>query len=269
MKWDFEQGWASSTLVACIVSTAIGLIGSQPVLALNLSLDTFAGFSGQGLSPGGLTTEEGDGLDSNQWAFTGFSDGDTTFGSTALDGDYARGISAGSVSSGGLYAFDLDGDRALGVQATSSDFSPGSIVRRVENTSEDPLTTLTVSYEQVWLNNGDRSSEWLGEWSVDSGATWISVPQMAFQSPGTKASAPEWQRDLFEASIALNEIGSALAPGDSLLWRWRADDLEGSGGRDEIGIDNVRFDAAAPVPLPAAVWLFLGGLAALWKRLGR
>jgi len=84
-------------------------------------------FNGSDLSP---TPDPGQ-LDSNAWKITGMSDGLLDFGGTGKTGDFAKGAFTGAVTSGGLYACEVQtGNYALGIQPTGADFNPGTLVLR-------------------------------------------------------------------------------------------------------------------------------------------
>lgn len=184
----------------------------------------------------GFATEPLDGqLDSDSWSVLGFSDGDFAFGGEAASGDFARGISSGGVSTGGLYAFTIqEGDIALGVQPTSTDFAPGRIILRTE--SPGSLISCSVSYEAWTLNNADRSTAWSVSWSTD-GETWIELESMAHATAAAADAEPSWSPLLLTGSLAFEE--NALQAGELLYLKWEAADAGGSGGRDECAIDDL------------------------------
>ncbi len=68
----------------------------------------FNDFNGIGFAPNPIIGQ----LDSNVWSVKGLSDGDLDFGEMGTTGDFAREVSSGGVSSGGVYAFEFStGDR--------------------------------------------------------------------------------------------------------------------------------------------------------------
>ena len=81
----------------CISSTAQVsiIIPGTPVV------ETFTGFTGSGFAP---TPSSGQ-LDADNWQITGFSDGNLAFGGTRTTGDYARGVTGGNVTVGGIYGY--------------------------------------------------------------------------------------------------------------------------------------------------------------------
>ena len=168
------------TLFAGVVA---GLGFTASAAASLLVSESFAHYTGAGLAPGG-----GEGrLDSEHWAVLGFSDGDSAFGGQHLSGDLARGEAAEAVRSGGLYAFSLPaGAVGLGVQATSSDFSPGAVLWRVSNSADGNWVSLSLSFD-LWLrNDGDRTTGLAVDLALsDALDTWIALPEASLLSPGT------------------------------------------------------------------------------------
>ncbi len=222
------------------------------LLALTLSLNAaadsrggpfftedFAGFTGGGFAP----TPAAGQLDSDLWRATGLSDGDGAFGGTFDTGDFARGASAGGTSSGGVYGFDTGGgDRALGVQPTGGDFSPGAFELRVENTTGSTLQAIDIAYDIKVFNDQDRGNTLNFAWSTD-GSTFTPVPALDFTSTEAGDSPASW------ATVARSTtlIGLSVPSGDNLFLRWNSDDATGGGSRDELAIDNVTLsEAAAP-----------------------
>ncbi|NKI34049.1 DUF11 domain-containing protein [Wenzhouxiangella sp. XN79A] len=227
--------------------------GALLVLTLSLSAaagsrggpffsEDFTGFTGGGFAP---TPASGQ-LDSDLWRVTGLSDGDGSFGGTHDSGDFARGAAAGGASTGGIYGFDTGGgDRALGAQPTSGDFSPGTFELRVENTTGATLQAVDVAYDIKVFNDQDRGNTLNFAWSTD-GATFTAVPELDFTSTELRDSPASWAT----VPRATTLIGISVPAGGNLFLRWTSDDAIGGGSRDELAIDNVTLTAAAP---PAVV----------------
>lgn len=193
-----------------------------------------AQFLGTGSS---LTPNDGQ-LDANAWGFTGFSDGDVDFGvgSDAI-ADYTKGASTGSVTSGGLYAFDVAGDgsnHAIGVQPTGTDFSPGSIRLKVVNNSGVAVNSVNVAYNLYVNNDADRSSTISGSYSIDN-STYIAASGLAHTTTEVN-DANGWVAYAKETSIFFT---TPLANGSAMYLAWIGDDFSGSGSRDEIALDDV------------------------------
>ncbi|MCB1741890.1 MAG: hypothetical protein KDK91_16060 [Gammaproteobacteria bacterium] len=248
--------------MACsgLPSQALADLSSAPQ---TLAEDDFSAYLGLGLHH--APTGE---LDSDLWRVDGFSEGATVFGSVVSGGDFGRGIATGGVSSGGLYAFDINGDVAVGVQSTGSDFTPGSLTRRVPYTGLEPLGSFGVDYELSVRNEGDRSSRWVLDWSLDNGASWHLLEGGVHDTAEAADDDPHWQAVDFSLQTDLAALELAWLPGTDLLLRWGADDLSGSGGRDEVALDDIRVYAPlstppAPVPLPPALMLMSCALAAV------
>ncbi len=224
-------------LVVFNFSAAAGTIVAQ---------QSFSEYEGLGLQPGG-----GNGtLDSAQWQISGASSGDSVWSDTVRAGDLARGLSSGRVRGGGVYAFSLPGNkRGLGVQATSSDFTPGALTWSVTNQTTQSLTDFVLDFELWWLNDGARSTAIETQVSVDR-TSWRPV---ASTSTPITADALGWQFEI--QSIAVDAIAktstaaldgsSFAAPGDSFWLRWQFDDSAGSGSRDEIALRALRVSARA------------------------
>jgi len=190
------------------------------------------GFGGLGA---GRNPEPGQ-LDADAWQVVGMSDGDRLFGEEAAVGDHARGLSEGGVSSGGLYAFQVqDGNVALGVQATATDFSPGSVVLRLP-IELYPSQRLTLGYTMWVRNDEDRSSRWEVAYSLD-GDLWSEPDLLPFTTEALAADSPSWERFPFRLE---GEIDYDEDAGDTGLFvRWSAVEHSGTGGRDEVAIDDI------------------------------
>jgi hypothetical protein len=203
----------------------------------------FAGFAGAGVQPVPAAGQ----LSSNNWAFTGFSDGNLPFGGTNTSGDYARGATNGGVTTGGLYGYN-SGGQALWIQPAGSDFNPGTATLRAVNNTGAAIQDLALSYDLLYLNDQGRSSSFNFAYSLDN-VTYTAVPSLDFTSP----EAADALGTQVVPKIAMLS-GVNLANGATIYFRWNSQDVGGTGSRDEFGIDNITFcDAAAPPPPMAAV----------------
>ncbi|PLS67424.1 MAG: hypothetical protein CV045_13690, partial [Cyanobacteria bacterium M5B4] len=81
---------------------------------------------------------------------------------------YARSYATGNVFRGGVYGFEVEpGNTALGFQPTTgingqeTIFTPGNgnVRLRLQNTTGNPITSYTVSYDIWTLNNAQCASE--------------------------------------------------------------------------------------------------------------
>jgi len=222
---SFTANWSS-------VSTATGyeldvfFEGTQTVFE-----EDFTGFQGGGFRPIPSSTM----LDSDNWKVTGMSNGNGSFAGTHTSGDFARGASTGGESTGGTYGFDVgSGNRALGFQAAGSDFTPGTVVLRVQNTTGSTITSLDVSYNIWVLNNEDRGNSFNFSHS-NTDASYTSVSALNYTSVANADGSPTWQSVSRSTSLtSLNITNNSF-----YYLRWESDDVNGSGSRDELALDDV------------------------------
>ncbi len=213
-----------------LVVGAAGDAAAQIAITTDTTAIDFAAYTGAGLAP----TPAAGQLDSDDWMVTGMSDGATTFGGTHAAGDFARGQSAISVSTGGLYAFAVaDGDAAFGWQAGGTDFTPGTAVVRFVNATSVTLSDPTISYE-VWARNDQERASSVTLAHSPDGASPIAVPAAAFVSPEA-SDALGWVMTPRSATLA----GVTIAPGGTLYLVFGSDDVSGAGNRDELAIDDL------------------------------
>jgi uncharacterized repeat protein (TIGR01451 family) len=219
-------------ILTAVFLTAVFLFIANPVRAnspLPVSED-FSAFTGTGFAPEPAAGQ----LDSDFWRVTGMSDGAGSFGGAHTTGDFARGSSAGTVSTGGIYAFDVGGGNiALGVQPGGSDFTPGEITLRVLNNSGSTVTDLDVAYT-IWYNNdqGNASSFNFAYSADDASYTAVSALDFATLEAG---DALGWQSITRTTTIS----GLSLADGASFYLQWQGDDAGAGGSRDELALDDV------------------------------
>ncbi len=197
-----------------------------------------AQFDGSGFSP----LPSGGQLNSNTFIVTGLSDGDLDFGDTGTSSDFTRGVSTGGVSGGGIYAFEVGtSDRALGVQPTSGDWTPGTIVMQIINESDSTITDLNVTYDIYVYNDGDRSNSFNFSHSDDN-VTYTDEPSLDFASPETASGSPTWIATT--RSIVLS--GLSIDTTEVYYLRWSSTGVSGSGARDEFALDNIVLSAGGP-----------------------
>lgn len=194
------------------------------------------GYVGDAYAGAGTAGEPAAGfLDADGWEIIGFSDGDLAFGEEAGAGDYARGTSAGGVSTGGLYAFTVgDGTTALGVQPTATDFAPGSVGIRIPVAVDAPVG-VEIAYALWVRNDEDRATRWTCAISAD-GETFTTVDDLTLIT-GEAANGDAWTRHDLAALVDL--AGVDIAQTGTLHVRWSAVDEAGSGSRDEVAIDDI------------------------------
>jgi hypothetical protein len=195
------------------------------------------GYAAEGFRAMGFAAEPAAGyLDSDAWQIVGLSDGDLEFGQEADGGDYARGASTGGVSTGGLYAFEVEeGNFAMGFQATATDFAPGSVTMRVPVGFDAP-TDLDATYALWVRNDQDRSSRWVAMVSLD-GEQWTEFEESAIVTTTAADPAATWVR--FDVSLWIDLAPLRLDVADTIYLRWESTDVEGTGGRDEVAIDDI------------------------------
>jgi len=189
-------------------------------------------FEGDGLEPSASSGS----LNSNSWAITGFSDGNVAFGGTsAEDGDYDGGVSTGDVSDGGLYAFDTpQGDRALGIQPTTTDFAPGTVTLRMQNQTGAAITSLNLAYKVYVYNDQPASSSFNFSYSGDN-ATYTQAPNLSVISGAAADATPEWK-----AYYRVITITGLNIPSNSYYYfRWSGAAVSGSGEFDEFALDDI------------------------------
>ena len=194
----------------------------------------FTGFTGAGLSnpaPAG-------GLSSLEFEVQGMSEGDCFFGTTDVActaGDFARGSSAGGVSSGGMYAFDIGGGNvAVGFQPAGSDFTPGYITAAFTN-SAGAITDVDLSFDLWVLNDQGRANSVNVSWSVDN-VNFTPIASLDYVTTELADASPAWVQVAQSASI---ELGFTMQMGDVFYVRFSSDDVSGGGSRDEIALDNI------------------------------
>jgi len=192
-------------------------------------------YDGTGFSP----TPTAGQINSNTFIITGLQDGDLNYGDFGVAGDFAKGVSTGGISSGGAYAFEVaPGDRALGVQPTGSDWTPGTYEMRFVNSTGAAITDLSVAYDIYYLNDATRGMLISFSHSAND-TTFINEPSLDFGTPLPAAANPIWLAE--NKSIILS--GLNIPDGDMYYIKWSGADIGSSGSNDEIAIDNIVFNA--------------------------
>ena len=258
-----------------ILLLGIWLLGSSfGVTATAIIEESFTDYAGLGLSPGGSDGT----LDSKQWRVFGASNGDSISGEHTVQGDFARGVTAGGVRTGGLYAVSLPGGkRGLGVQATAADFTPGALLWTLTNPTDRWRNHLLLSFELWWLNDGARSTAIDTLFSSD-GSNWDVLAREQTPSAAddlgwqfrTRSMPLEWlpgrAAALAETSLAQPHM---LAPGAPFWLRWQFADGAGGGSRDEFALTSLQIHTQhLPVLLsgPPTLWTTALVLIALGAR---
>jgi hypothetical protein len=154
--------------------------------------------------------------------------------STPMPADWARGLSAGGVITGGLYAGNSATDRWLFVQPTVGDFNPGTLTVRYVNQTGRDIPTLDVSYQVMVLNNAGRANSWTFSYSIDD-VNYTAVPALDLITPAAADVSPAWT----SAARSIRVADLAIPPGAFFYIRFSSADVSGSLSRDEIGVDKV------------------------------
>ena len=200
-------------------------------------------------------------LDSDSWAITGWSDGSLAFGGTQVSAntDYTRGGSAGGVTTGGIYGFDVDSssgvNRAFGVQPGGSDWAPGTLTLKLQNNTGQILTALDLAYAVYIRNDQPRANSFNFSYSTD-GTIFTSVPSLDLTSAAAADTSPSFVINNKATTIS----GLSLADNDFFYLRWSGADVSGSGSRDEFALDDIVVTGVT-VPEPST-WV-AGALLAL------
>jgi hypothetical protein len=205
----------------------------------------FQTFQGAGFAP----TPSAGQLDSDEFAIAGLSDGDVGFGGTGTSGDFARGVSAGSETTGGVYGYNdgLNAARWLFIQPSGSDFTPGTLTVRFENTNPSlTITTLEIEYSIKVYNDQARANSFNLAYTENcSGSpSYTSVGSLDYTSPEAADGSPAWTT--IPRSTTLVSLN--IPPGQTFCLQFSSADVSGSGSRDEIGIDDISV-AATNLPV--------------------
>jgi Secretion system C-terminal sorting domain len=173
-------------------------------------------------------------LDSDAWAVTGWSNGNLLFGGTQIttNTDYTRGTTTGGVTTGGFYARTTT--NSLWIQIGGSDFEPGTITLKAQNTLILPLSSIKISYDILSLNDQGRGSTFNFSYSSDD-VTYNAVSALDFTTP-TTLDALGVQSVTKSTSIAFSPV---IANNGFFYIRWSSSANGGTGSRDEIGLDNI------------------------------
>lgn len=186
-------------------------------------------------------------LDSDGWAITGWSDGDLAYGGTRITSgtDYRRGTTApgnGAVAVGGMYSFGGAGitGRALGFQPGASDWAPGNITLRIQNTTGSTLTAFDISYNLYYRDDQPRSTLFNLRYSDDS-VTYHDVSALDLTSPVGPGGAG-WVANPRSTTVS----GVYIPNGKYFYVRWRSADVSGTGtARDEFALDDITITGRA------------------------
>lgn len=203
----------------------------------------FTGFDGSGFAP----TPTAGQLNSNEWEVLGCSDGSALFGQSNTGGDFARGLSTGGVTSGGIYSFDNGTGASLGFQGSGADMTPGSLTLAIANNTGDVIDDLELTYE-IWVyNNANRANSFNFEHGSDN-VSFAAEAALDFTTPELADGSPAWVSETKTITIT----GVNIADGDNYYLKWKTDYVSGGGSVDEISIDNIELTGLGAGPTVAA-----------------
>ena len=201
---------------------------------------TVTGVNSGSFTGSGFTSNPNSGqLDTDAWATTGLSDGAKNFGISNASGDHARGSNDGGVSTGGIYGFDIGGgNRALGIQPTGSDWTPGTITLKIVNNSSSVINDMDIDYNIFVRNDQNRASSFNFSYSFNN-SSFTDATGANYTSPQSSGGTA-WIAN--SRNVQLSNL--SLNPGDDFYIRWSGSDAGGSGSRDEFALDDIAIMAA-------------------------
>ena len=182
----------------------------------------------------GITSSPSAGqLNSNGISILGLSDGDIAFGGNGTTGDYARGTSNGGVTTGGIYSFQTStGNYSLGFQPGGTDFTPGSVIIKVQNNTGDTIKKFLLGYHVYMYNDQGYATKAVVSYSID-GSTFASIDSS--YSDEVADANPSWRK---HAYVNFNS-NLTILNGAYFYLKFAFDDSTGSGSRDEAAIDDI------------------------------
>ena len=190
-------------------------------------------YQGDGVSQGASAGE----LNSNAWAFTGFSDGALNFSGTNNEGgDYDRGDSEGGEDTPGLYAFNTSSgapNYGLGIQQGAGDFAPGTVTLRFQNQSGAVINSINIGYKVYVYNDQPGSSSFNFSHSASTGS-FTAVPGLDVVTPAAADAVPGWKAYYRVVTIT----GLNISANSYYYLRWAGAAVSGS-VYDEIALDDI------------------------------
>lgn len=192
-------------------------------------------------------------LNSNSWAFTGFSDGAIAFGGTSPEesASYENGVSEGGVTDGGLYAFEVAPDNvALGIQPAPGEFAPGSVTLRFQNQTGAPITSLNIGYK-VYVYNDEAGETSFNFSHSANNSTYTTAPVLDQSTTAAPDGIPGWKA--YYKVITLT--GLNITASNYYYLRWTGTGISGT-VYDELALDDV-----AIIANPSTVYAAFDGTA--------
>lgn len=229
------------------VACSAGLLFGHKVALADIAIGDsgatvdFTGFNSAGFSPNPTAGQ----LDSDDWAVTGFSNGDLNFGGTNTSLGYTRKTPTTGTGQGGpattgtnpgpgIYNFYVQGtpnNVFLGVFPSTDDFTPGSITARFKNTRAKSIVKLQVAYRVLTWNSTGHVNTLKGEYSTDN-ATWLDL-DLSVSSTAGAAATPAWV-----STSKSTTIDVTIPVNGNFYIRWTGSDPQ-TGDGDSIGIDDI------------------------------
>lgn len=203
----------------------------------NITFDNSVEGVNSGVYNGGSVTSspaQGE-LNSNAWAFTGFTDGAIAFGGESPeDSAYESGTSEGGETEGGVYAFEVAPDNyALGIQPATGEFSPGSVTLRFQNQTGAAISSVSVGYK-VYVYNDEAGSNSLNfSYGTAPTGTYTDVTALSHTTTAAADAAPGWKAYFKVATIPVSIAANAYG-----YIRWSGAAVSGT-AFDEIAIDDI------------------------------
>ncbi len=239
----------SLSLLACFLilmnfngygQLSITTAGSNYTINFDVTVDGVNNgqYAGSGFEPSPAAGR----LDSDAWATTGMDGGSSNFGGTYTtpNTDFTRGTSSGNVTTGGFYAFTVGtGDRGMGIQPGSDDWTPGTITLRIINNTGGDITGFNISYNVYVRNDQGRSNTFNFSYSVDN-SIYTTVPELNYTSAAAADPTPAWVANARSTTIT----GLTLTNGSYFYFRWDGNDAGGSGSRDEFALNDIVISAS-------------------------
>ncbi|NNC95969.1 MAG: hypothetical protein HKN92_10430, partial [Chitinophagales bacterium] len=185
-------------------------------------------------------------LSSTDWDLGGFSDA-YVYGGTNAGGDYARGVTPGGIFSGGLYALSYGvADTGLWTQPTGGDFTPGSLTMVLVNNTGSDITSFSIAYDLLVLNDQPRANSFNFSYSTDN-VSYFPVSALDYTSPEAADLTPA----VTTVPMATSVSPVTVVNGGMLYLRWSGTDVSGGGSRDEFGLDNINVVATTGTANPS------------------
>ena len=225
----------------CFAQLSISSLGTSSTIDFD---NTVSGVNSGEFDGSGFASSPSDGqLDCDGIIATGLSDGDGAFGTDKTSGDFARGTDSASphngVGTGGIYAFEVSsGNYAIGVQPGGSDFTPGSFILKITNSTGSTINAVYFSYTVYIFNDQGRANTFNSNHSSD-GTNYTEISEFNITSTASAASSASWEATTRSATFAVS-----LDDGDIHYIKWTGNDDSGSGSRDEFALDDIVIHAS-------------------------